>query len=996
MNKSRSSIIIVAALAASLMTACVRNGAAPRNLKIFRPEQSSPRQALAAREIRRYFYLRTGSLIPVVATDRIPAGAAGFAIARKDDSRFLEAVDEPTRKAVGGLGPEGYLLRTAVRDGRKLLLVAGGDDAGTLYGAYKVAEHLGVRFGLHDDIIPDGTIPPEIPVLDETARPLFPLRGIQLFPDFPEGPDWWSEDDTKAVLAQLPKMGMDFIGIHSFPEGQPNAEPVVWTGLAEDVEPNGRVKFSYPSSFQNTRRGNWGYAARPTSQFAYGAGQMFDRDDYGSDLMLDQCPEPKTPEESNLVFNRAGEMLGRSFEFGRALGVKTSVGPETPLTIPKALVARLKSLGLDPKDPAVIQRVYEGVFTRIMKAYPLDYLEFWTPEGWTWAGTNRDQVKATYADVDSALAALKKVGAPFPLVMCGWVLGPQYDRAEFDRVLPKEVGLSCINRQLGTAPVETGFGYVTGREKWAMAWLEDDPGLTIPQLWAGRMRRNAVDAMKYGCSGLMGIFWRTRVLAPNALALARAAWDQSGFDKAKVEEFGPMGGTTAAAPDAKIEGTPDEPLYRTGRVGGRGYQVPVPNGRYRVTLRFCEPFVDRAGVRAFDVALNGVTVIPNLDIFARAGRNRALDFSFDGIEVKYGHLDIDFNYLAVGFPIISAFAIEGPGFVKKINCGGPAYKDYEAEPEAASDHYPSGDLYRDWAVAEFGPEKGPAIAGIFTRLDGRVPRPVEWFNGPGGIDPDPTPWDVVKKEYAFVDELAKLRPAGKGSAERFDFWLETFENLRHQARLRCVYGEYDEAMRRVKSEKDPEARKRRTADVVLPIRKRLIEGLAPIYANILNYAANMGEIGSIANWDQHVQNVMLNKTAGELEKALGGPLPEEYRRPPTAAPGGGIHRIIVPTLRNCLAEGEPLRLKVIILGQEAPDVTLFWKRLGSGGFKAVSGRHVARGVHQVELSAEEFREDFEYYVEARDAAGEILRFPVTAPETPRTVVVMPGKAQSTS
>ena len=60
--------------------------------------------------------------------------------------------------------------------------------------------------------------------------------------------------------------------------------------------------------------------------------------------------------------------------------------------------------------------------------------------------------------------------------------------------------------------------------------MEDDPGLTMPQLWAGRMRRDAADSLAYGCTGLMGIHWRTRILGPNVSALAQAAWDQRGWN----------------------------------------------------------------------------------------------------------------------------------------------------------------------------------------------------------------------------------------------------------------------------------------------------------------------------------------------------------------------------------------------------------------------------------------------------------------------------------
>jgi hypothetical protein len=56
--------------------------------------------------------------------------------------------------------------------------------------------------------------------------------------------------------------------------------------------------------------------------------------------------------------------------------------------------------------------------------------------------------------------------------------------------------------------------------------MEDDPGLTMPQLWAGRMRRDAADAYAYGCTGYFGIHWRTREISMNVSALAKAAWEQ--------------------------------------------------------------------------------------------------------------------------------------------------------------------------------------------------------------------------------------------------------------------------------------------------------------------------------------------------------------------------------------------------------------------------------------------------------------------------------------
>ena len=88
-----------------------------------------------------------------------------------------------------------------------------------------------------------------------------------------------------------------------------------------------------------------------------------------------------------------------------------------------------------------------------------------------------EQIKATMDDLAHAIAAREKVQAPFKLATCGWVLGPQQDRAMFDKVLPKDVAVSCINRQVGYTPVDAGFAEVQGRSKWAIPWMEDDPAL---------------------------------------------------------------------------------------------------------------------------------------------------------------------------------------------------------------------------------------------------------------------------------------------------------------------------------------------------------------------------------------------------------------------------------------------------------------------------------------------------------------------------------------
>jgi len=742
-------LVVGASLCQWCFTPALPAGAAsPRPPVIVSPRDASWMEQLAAREVRRYIYLRTGRRPAMVSeAEGLPGKGETILVARKGRAALAGIRAEPSlTAAIEGLAPQSYCLKTLAPAqspgaGGARLLVIGGDDAGTLYAAYRFAERLGVRFYLHGDVIPDEQEPWKMPVLDERAAPLFARRGIQPFHDFPEGPDWWNRDDYLAIIGQLPKLRMNFLGLHTYPE--PIAEPTAWIGLPGDVGEGGKVKFSYPSSYQNSLRGNWGYAATKTGDYVFGSAALFERDAFGAEVMGPWIPGPTTPEANNEVFDRTAAMLREAFGFARKLGVKTCVGTETPLVVPKLVQERIRAQGRNPADAAVTQELYEGIFQRAALAYPLDYYWFWTPEGWTWSNVKEEQIAETTRDFAAAIAAHKKVAPPFGLATCGWVLGPQQDRAMFDRVLPKEIAVSCINREVGYTPVDAGFAKVNGRSKWAIPWLEDDPALTSPQLWAGRMRRDAADALRYGCDGLMGIHWRTRILGPNISALAQAAWDQSpwlaSYKPPVPSAQGPRvagaeGGAVASFPDNPIADTADAPLYQTVRYNLSAYHLPASNGLCKVTLKFCEPFYDAPGKRAFDVKLQGRMVITNLDIFAKVGKNRALDFTFDGVAVTNGWLDIDF-VPRIEFPSIAALAVEGNGFATRINCGGPAYGDYAADvavPPPPPVLPSTKDFYEDWALHQFGPGPAAAAASIFQRIDGNLPKPSTWTDGPGG------------------------------------------------------------------------------------------------------------------------------------------------------------------------------------------------------------------------------------------------------------------------
>jgi hypothetical protein len=84
---------------------------------------------------------------------------------------------------------------------------------------------------------------------------------------------------------------------------------------------------------------------------------------------------------------------------------------------------------------------------------------------------------------------------------------------------------------------------------------------------------------------------------------------------------------------------PDMALYASERWGHFSYALPVADGRYRVTLKFCEGHYGKRntgaggpGSRVFDVYCNGVAILRNFDIIKEAGgEGRPIDRTFPAI-----------------------------------------------------------------------------------------------------------------------------------------------------------------------------------------------------------------------------------------------------------------------------------------------------------------------------------------------------------------------------
>jgi predicted GH43/DUF377 family glycosyl hydrolase len=115
-----------------------------------------------------------------------------------------------------------------------------------------------------------------------------------------------------------------------------------------------------------------------------------------------------------------------------------------------------------------------------------------------------------------------------------------------------------------------------------------------------------------------------------------------------------------------IRGTKSDELFQFFRFGRHRlwYDLPVPNGDYRVELYFVEPWHgkgsgemdDYEGMRIFDVAINGETIVDDLDPWAEAGYLGAMKRVVN-VNVKNGNLHISFPEVKAGQAIICGIAV---------------------------------------------------------------------------------------------------------------------------------------------------------------------------------------------------------------------------------------------------------------------------------------------------------------------------------------------------
>ena len=114
----------------------------------------------------------------------------------------------------------------------------------------------------------------------------------------------------------------------------------------------------------------------------------------------------------------------------------------------------------------------------------------------------------------------------------------------------------------------------------------------------------------------------------------------------------------------EIENTADPELFQTFRYGRDQleYNFPVKDGSYLLNLYFAEPWYGNAGENAagwrqFDVAVNGKTVLPKMDIWTEAGGTRRAIRKQIPVQAENGAIRISFPYVYSNQVILNGLRI---------------------------------------------------------------------------------------------------------------------------------------------------------------------------------------------------------------------------------------------------------------------------------------------------------------------------------------------------
>lgn len=519
---------------------------------------------LATSELQSYVRQISGAQLPELNPREAlarPVGETIILLGSAAQNPAVRELSEAGELRLDGLKAEGFVLKTVNWKKHPALVVAGADDAGTLYGTYELLERLGVTFRLTGDIVPTNQSIPGLTNLDVRMEPALRRRGF-LLPVCFDNISTFSYEDYEKLLDQMARMKCNYFQFWWFAYAP-------WVNFSY----RGEAKWMGDVSTKESGYQSWfynGFGSRTVADITIGREHFKNR----PRMAPMEMQHVETPGQA---YEICQDMLQRVIAHAAKRNIK--VWPVVELAaLPPNLARHCETVGEMPFHPlfgtfvhpldlvgreiqvnrlkALVQTYpqAEGIFLNFAELYHTlatnKHTAFFEQERprfqelrplcipWFAALVNLYNVKIDQI-VDSNIGfldlfsyLLKQRDEVAPGTKLGLMtVGRGYALPVFDKLLPKEIPFASLESvgvwTMSGMPMEY-FGRMGERERIIQPRVDDDfdmLGMQFSVRQYAEKDRIFTEGVKHGLTGVAGQLDRARGTEFNSSFLARAAWE---------------------------------------------------------------------------------------------------------------------------------------------------------------------------------------------------------------------------------------------------------------------------------------------------------------------------------------------------------------------------------------------------------------------------------------------------------------------------------------
>lgn len=450
----------------------------------------------AAKELQRYYYQLSGQLLNIEKGKDVLTKAQ-FVLTTMDSSLIETWIKQGKIKISKTLKEQSYIIKTVDEGNNQVILIAGSDPTGLLYGVYGLLEdHLGMRFYMSGDVFPEDQFSGKLPYIDEEKTPQMAIRGFLPWTNFPQSATIYSWNDWRFIIDQAAKMRMNFILVHNYNAFANHNE------MFHNFEYKGHLSRGWMPTIKTGH--GWQCPPWEIEEYRFGASEIYDDYDFGADYGL------HNETLSNIQIQDKGSIIFRKvIDYAHQRSVKIGLGLDIDVILPEYQA--------DAYDTDIIEAQVKEVSTR----YPdLDYLFCFQSE------SVKDS--AFYARWNTAFdgfySRMKTRSPNTRIAVAGWGVTPE-SVAE----LPKDVICAPISHYSATFQNGDVFG---DREYWGCPWLERDFNSSqyyYPYNVDLSETIKCYNEASENMSGFYALTWRlTDAISPKLWYMSKAPWYDAG------------------------------------------------------------------------------------------------------------------------------------------------------------------------------------------------------------------------------------------------------------------------------------------------------------------------------------------------------------------------------------------------------------------------------------------------------------------------------------